>query len=590
MTSVNLAISVYTGLLLLMIPTETAIAAPEIQFSFGRVQGVDKSAENTGKPYYAYYGIPFAQPPVGDLRWEAPLPFVGTGSNTVISLNSHGPACMQAAYPGRMSEDCLQLNVYTPPDIAGQPRNTQPKKKVMVFIHGGAYVIGTGEENSPSQMVTDYDVIVVVIQYRLSSFGFASTGDDNLPGNYGLMDQILSLKWVRDNIAEFGGDADDITIFGESAGASSVSLLSISPATKGLFTKGIMQSGTALARAYAINRTPMANFNLLAEEAGCMPNPLWNFPSLIPGYYKYIIKCLKSRPAEFVNILPSFMRTLDSAADLDLTQYVDFAPVVDGNIVPADPEMLLQSKDYLEKNGVLDRSYMVGCTNGEGIGLFSGAFLNAGPLEEVTKISNIATYIQSTVAMALPYGYSQAAVDMVTYEYAYPLGQNGASNIQGLVDVQTDSYFLLPSVLFAKYLAAASDKSNIFLYLFDHYPQLKNPSSPLKGSDHGIDLFYQFDKSPLDNGAGDSETTAYTLIDVPRSEPVFDVWSGALTTFAKTGDPTRVGQTGQTIRWPRYDLQNEYYMAIANNPQAKRGLASKRVALWTEFLPKLSGN
>ena len=117
--------------------------------------------------------------------------------------------------------------------------------------------------------------------------------------------------------------------------------------------------------------------------------------------------------------------------------------------------------------------------------------------------------------------------------------------------------------------------------------QLKDPSSPLKGSNHGLDLLYQFDYSQYfkDSGVAD-----YTLIDVPHSEPVFDVWSGALTTFAKAGDPTRVGQNGQTLRWPRYDLQNEYYMAIGNNPQVKTGLASKRVALWTEFLPKLANN
>ncbi|XP_012939935.1 bile salt-activated lipase-like [Aplysia californica] len=163
-----------------------------------------------------------------------------------------------------MSEDCLYLNVFTP---LGAATSGAPKK-VMFWIYGGAFLYGDAFAYMPSRMVTDYDVIVVTIHYRVNVFGFLSYGKGD--GNYGLYDQLMALQWTKNNIRPFGGDPNDITIFGESAGSASVSFLSLSPYAKGLFTKGILQSGTATA-GWALNRDPQSQFISLARETGCLP-------------------------------------------------------------------------------------------------------------------------------------------------------------------------------------------------------------------------------------------------------------------------------------------------------------------------------
>lgn len=138
----------------------------------------------------------------------------------------------------------------------------------MVWIYGGGFFGGSAAGYTPSKLVTDGDVIVVVIQYRLGIFGFLSSGDEVVAGNYGLFDQTLALKWVKDNIRAFGGDPATITAFGESAGAGSIGFHLLSPYSRGLFQRAVQQSGTPLAF-WAINKNPANNFYKLAQRTGC---------------------------------------------------------------------------------------------------------------------------------------------------------------------------------------------------------------------------------------------------------------------------------------------------------------------------------
>ena len=151
--------------------------------------------------------------------------------------------------PPTFGEDCLYLNIYTPQNLfhgqTDQVHGGLGLLPVMVWIHGGAYVIGAGSQYDATSLATK-GVVMVTINYRLGIFGFMSSEDDVMPGNYGMWDQIEALKWVKANIAAFGGDPDRVTIFGQSAGSSSVSLLTLSPQAKGLFHRAIMQSGQSL--------------------------------------------------------------------------------------------------------------------------------------------------------------------------------------------------------------------------------------------------------------------------------------------------------------------------------------------------------
>lgn len=202
----------------------------------------------------AYYGIPYAAPPVGELRWKAPQPAAdwegvrdcARASAKCPQLGVASPFFIREFYPceEEMSEDCLYLNVWTP------AQSTDEKLPVIFWIHGGAFMTGYGHSaHFDGEHFARQGVILVTINYRLNIFGWMvskeldAENEKGISGNYGLLDQIAALKWVRRNIASFGGDPENITIAGQSAGAACVQALVCSPLTKGLYAKAIMQSG-----------------------------------------------------------------------------------------------------------------------------------------------------------------------------------------------------------------------------------------------------------------------------------------------------------------------------------------------------------
>jgi para-nitrobenzyl esterase len=207
--------------------TPPALNGPVIKTKQGKVQGF------IANDVVVFRGLPFAAPPVGELRWREPK--APAKWSDVRSANVYGSGCAQA-------EDCLYLNIYMPKD--------QGKKKlpVMMWIHGGAFIFGSGSTYDGTQFAKQ-DIVVVTVNYRLGRAGWfahpALTQEKprGPVGNYGLMDQIVALEWVRDNIAEFGGDKKNVTIFGESAGAISINYLMLAPQARSLFHKAIAQSG-----------------------------------------------------------------------------------------------------------------------------------------------------------------------------------------------------------------------------------------------------------------------------------------------------------------------------------------------------------
>ena len=219
--------------------------------------------------YQEYLGIPFAKPPVGDLRWkrpEKPEPY-----EAVLSADHFPDRCMQSPQQGfylkefyedaqfmpPISEDCLYLNIWTPEDA--EPGKNYP---VALWIHGGAFMGGFASEMEfDGEAFAKKGVILVSIQYRLGIFGFFAHREleqenkEHISGNYGIFDQIAAISWVRKNIVSFGGDKDNITIFGQSAGAMSVQTLCSSPLTEGMFTKAILQSGGSYGSGLHTDRT-----------------------------------------------------------------------------------------------------------------------------------------------------------------------------------------------------------------------------------------------------------------------------------------------------------------------------------------------
>lgn len=259
---------------------------PVLTVEGGRIQGVPTSTEGI----IAYKGVPFAAPPVGDLRWKAPQPVVPWDG--VKIADTYGAAAMQtiwdptsfygrewrASDSARFNEDCLYLNIWTP--AAGQKDKKLP---VAMWIHGGGYREGFAYEPEMDGGVdwASRGVILVTVTYRLGFFGFLShpllskESPNGVSGNYGVMDQAAALKWIHNNIEQFGGDPNNITVFGQSAGAGSVQTLCASPISKGLISKAISMSGGGLSdmrpglpldTAQVANQKMMEFFNVTSLE------------------------------------------------------------------------------------------------------------------------------------------------------------------------------------------------------------------------------------------------------------------------------------------------------------------------------------
>ncbi|KAJ0183510.1 hypothetical protein K1T71_001486 [Dendrolimus kikuchii] len=211
-----------------------------VQVNEGILEG-ETVINDYGGTYCSFKGIPYAAPPVGELRFKAPQP--PKPWKGIKIAKQFGPVCYQCYTPTAApfgSEDCLYLNVYTP--------ETKPSKPlpVMFWIHGGGFVAGSGNDDlyGPEFLVR-LGVILVTFNYRLGALGFLSLDTEDIPGNAGMKDQVAALRWVSKNISNFGGDPNNITIFGQSAGGICVSYFLISPMTKGFFRRAIVMSGAA---------------------------------------------------------------------------------------------------------------------------------------------------------------------------------------------------------------------------------------------------------------------------------------------------------------------------------------------------------
>jgi para-nitrobenzyl esterase len=258
-----------------------------------------------------FAGIPYAAPPVGPLRWQPPAPVQPWQG--VRDATRTGPRCMQDTSDLEMgrhtSEDCLTLNVWTPPP-SGE------KRAVLVWIHGGAFINGSGGLYDSRWLATRGDVVVVTLNYRLGALGFLahpSLGPVNTTGNYGLADQQAALRWVHDNIANFGGDPNAVTIAGESAGGMSVCDHLVAPGSEGLFRAAIIQSGPCQAQV-ALPDAVRSSLDY-ARDAGCVD------PATAAA-------CLRALPADQLRKPVWYYRIGDDALS---------GPVTGTSVLPVDP-------------------------------------------------------------------------------------------------------------------------------------------------------------------------------------------------------------------------------------------------------------
>lgn len=465
----------------------------------GKLQGVVASG------IASFEGVPFAAAPVGENRWRSPQPVVPwTG---VKMANAMAPACLQdtrmaarLGAPTAVSEDCLYLNIWTP---AKTPRDKLP---VMVWVYGGAFV--GGATNWPLYDGTHFagrGVVLVSVAYRVGAFGFLahpelSEESGKGSGNYGLEDQIAGLKWVKANIAKFGGDPGRVTIFGESAGGISVSMLAASPAARGLFQRAISESGGSFAPARYANEGGENVPPLKVAEA--------HGEAFLAKLGAFHISAARTLPAE----------VLRKALGPGLAG--GFWPVFDGDVLPGDQYELYQSGRFN------DTPVLIGTNSNEG-GLFVRNAVTPAQFESQVRA-----------------GFGAKADEIVA---AYPHASD-AESLAAMKGVFRESTFAWHTWAWAL-LQSQKGKGKAYVYYFDH----RTPQSP-EGSDHGSELAYVFGTlgGPGLGPAGPSGPPRPE--DTAMSELMMSYWVN----FATRGDPNGRGLPA----WPAFGAAAQQAMIL----------------------------
>ncbi|XP_068913115.1 venom carboxylesterase-6-like [Tenebrio molitor] len=447
-------------------------ALPRVHIpSLGKIEG-SYGVSLKGRTFSKFEGVPYAQPPVGRLRFREPVqlkPWSGVWeAKTVYRCMQNFPYTPPGDNYVLGNEDCLYLNIYTP-DL-----NQSANLDVIVFIHGGGFMFGYGGFQEP-QFIQDRDVVFISLNYRLGPLGFLSTEDNVVPGNNGLKDQILALHWIKQNAKYFGGNSDSITIAGMSAGGASVHFHYLSPKSRGLFHRGISQSGTTLCP-WVLSESPLEKAKNLAAHLGCRTKN-----------NAKMIKCLRRRPGyqitAFVKLFQPWL----------YTPFTPFGVVVDSwsdnPVLPEHPYMLLKKKK------VADLPWIVSYTASEG--LFPTSFFYS----EKKYLQDIDTRWNDLLPFILDYNYTvdPRLHDMVSQKIrTHYLGNQrvSRSTFSDFVDIASDRLFIGDIYETAR-LHAAATKSPVYSYYFTHRgahsrSELRSKSSRNFGASHGDDTVYAF--------------------------------------------------------------------------------------------------
>jgi para-nitrobenzyl esterase len=446
----------------------------------------------------AFLGIPYAAPPVGSLRWRPPRP--AAAWRGIRDATAFAPHCAQSGGPfgvASTSEDCLYLNVYTP----SSARAGAPFAPVMVWIHGGALVVGESDDYDPAALVAQ-GVVVVTINYRLGALGFlahpalTAESPDHASGNFGLLDQQAALRWVQRNARAFGGDPGNVTIFGESAGGLSVQSQLASPLAAGLFHRAIVESG-----AYLLSPPTLAS----AEAAGS------SFASQA-GCADQTAACLRSLPLGTI-----------------LAHQPGASPTVDGHV-------LTQSLDSAFTSGAFNRVPVIEGSNHDEWRLF------VAQAEAVSGVPLSAAAYVPTVAATL--GIPIAAATALTA--AYPLGAYPSPSV-ALGALGTDAIFACnarrAAGLLARYVPTYQYEFNDPDAPQQFFPGVSFPT----GAYHAAELQYLFSFN-----RGTPPQLRADQIELSRT--MVRYW----TRFARAGNPN----SAPAPAWPRYDPTTQPFQAL----------------------------
>jgi len=496
-----------------------------VETRYGKVQGSEQGSISVWK------GIPFAQPPTGQRRFRAPQPpepWTGVHEATTFSpmapqVPEMGSSMVGAIGADRaveqrpMSEDCLYLNIWSP-GADGE------KRPVMVYIHGGAFTLGSASDPwyDGTSFAANHHIVVVSLNYRLGILGFVSLkdlagADASYTGNCGLLDQIAALQWVRENIAAFGGDPDQVTVMGESAGAMSIGALLGMKASQGLFQRAILQSGAAghlvtRSQATLVAQALLAKLGLETTQLAALADvPL-----------EALLKIQPELGREFGGIQA-------------------FGPTIDGETLPQHPSAMIS------QGSAADVAILAG-TNRDEWRLF--ALMSGGAkVDEVLLKQIFGDEAKPVLAM-----YTEARADK-SPELAW-------------IDIMSDLVFRIPEIHLAE--GQVRQGAPVWMYRFDW----ESPAfGGVLGAAHAMDIPFVFNTL-------DVELSRMFTGDSPGRQPLADLMHASWAAFIRSGNPA----IANLPDWPPYDLDRRATMIFSDAVHVVDNPQGQVRALWTHVL------
>nr|WCC58199.1 carboxylesterase [Pharsalia antennata] len=522
---------------------------PIVTVREGKVKG-KISTDFDGNNFYSFQGIPYAKPPLGNLRFKAPHP--PEKWSGILDATEDGNECYAKNNTFSPSEDCLFINVFT------KKIRAEKLKPVMFWIHGGGFTTGSSHSMiyGPEHLITQ-DVVLVTFNYRLGVLGFLSIEDSTLgvSGNAGLKDMVMALKWVQNNITQFSGDPNNVTIVGNSAGGASVHLLMLSPMAKGLFHKAIAQSGSAL-NGWA--RGKKYSVHLLADILGIESN---NDRVILEQLQKISVEELYKAASKLID--PFYIGKVRP-----------FGPIVERG--PSESSFLCEEPIDLIKSGKYHKvPLLMGYCSREGMFIYGMCTTTKG-----THLLNDQTIVP--YSMNLRIGSDQYNSTVNSIKNFYLNGSDPLETKDDIYRLYTDNFFLLEIYNSARYFLEAGN-SPIYFYRFsldttlNFIKTMYSVEEP--GACHADELFYLFNSGFVseDVNPGSSE---YNGI-----QRIIKLWAN----FAKYGNPTpHVGDELLSVTWKPLELQRFNYLDIGEVLEMKIDPEKNVMDFWNNLYTEIS--
>uniref|UniRef100_A0A914VWW6 Carboxylesterase type B domain-containing protein n=1 Tax=Plectus sambesii TaxID=2011161 RepID=A0A914VWW6_9BILA len=535
---------------------------------------------------FTFLGIPYSEPPTGNLRFKAPQRMVNLPGEQPYQANAFGPACAQDTetrstlnikqpYPWLVNEDCLYLNIFTP-DASRMSGATYP---VIVFFHGGAFQTGSAND-WPGHVLASKGIVVVTVNYRLGPFGFLSLGD-SLTGNYGLEDQRLALEWVRDHISAFGGDPLQVTVVGHGAGAVSVGLHMMSPGSMRLFRAAAALSGADVAYDQVITYPSLAFNNTigLGRYLGCSEataESVWN--------------CIQTRSTPDI-----IQAAVDSLRRVQFNRY-GYLPTVDKRVIPDEPKKFLE--DVVRGAATLPSPvpYLTGVNQNDG----TQVLLADRKLGEYNKFLLVDQMYVSEFVLEYAYRHNyttnrEVVADAIEQRYKYwPDPSDNVMIRQKFLELASDTYYVAPVSLSAHLHSSAGSRTFMYVNNYNFSKGALNQNQSFlpswMGVCHECDLYmlFGFPWMPKRLLPPRFREVNWTETDKNASEAFMTIFRQ----FARTQNPNFPHDSTWTPLDPRRHWYVDFNYTTVDD-QARPGILRRdykweAVAFWNEFIPSLA--